>query len=29
MMAHPEEISGEGRIWTGIVIERVESTIEP
>lgn len=29
MMAHPEEISGEGRIWIGIVIERVESAIEP
>ena len=29
MMARPEEISGEGRIWTGIVIERVESAIEP
>ena len=29
MMGRLEEISGEGRIWTGIVIERVEFAIEP
>lgn len=29
MMGRLEEISGEGRIWRGIVIERVESALEP
>ena len=29
MMGRLEEILGEGRIWTGIVIERVESALEP